>query len=251
MKGILNNLIKISAMILLSACSQSGFQAAPQGEILSSALDVPTDSNLPPDSSARNPLSDQEVLLAHKGYVSGGGSDSTLVVSIDVENQALLVNVPLALPYLTLGDSSGSLKDLPGASFITSTNSQGNSEVMLSVPLKYLVKGASFLRSSRLPNGDLLPSIPSGELPSLAIALPQKPDFQLHIYVGVGVVAIFVATPMDPVIPMTFHIKDENKTKIIGSLSTIPEKNGFNGGFLLTTVLPNEVAVLLEQLLQN
>jgi hypothetical protein len=103
-----------------------------------------------------------------------------------------------------------------------------------------------FAPSKRLPNGDPLPGVPGGELPSIGLELDQT-DFFGNLYFGIETFAIFVPTPgFDPLLKLTFPIKNKSNRKTIGYISAVPEKAAFDGGFFLSLRVPDELARLID-----
>lgn len=181
--------------------------------------------------------------LQYEGYISGGNDSGTLAVDIDKTNGALLLIMPLQLNSF-IPSTEGEIPDLPGVKFMTYKNSKGSSFIAVSVPLRYVLKGASFLNPARLPNGDPLPQIAGGELPSIGLRIPGKNNVQFHLYIGLDTVCIYVSSPFDPYVGMTFPIKHGLNT--IGFLSTVPAKGVYDGGFFLSTHMPDEVARIID-----
>lgn len=181
--------------------------------------------------------------LQYKGTISGGSDDGTLVVDIDKTNNALLLILPLQVnPYIE--SAQGSIPDLPDVTFMTYKNDKGASYLAVSVPLRYVRKGASFLNPARLPNGDPLPQVASGELPSVAIAIPGKNNVKFNFYIGVNVVGVFLSSPFDPYVAINFPIRRGVDT--IGYFATVPAKSGFNGGFFMNTQMPDSIAAIID-----
>ena len=181
--------------------------------------------------------------LQYKGYVSGGSDDGSLVIDIDKTNNALLIILPLQVnPFIE--STQGTIPDLPDVTFMTYKDDKGASYFALSVPLRYVRKGASFLNPARLPNGDPLPQVASGELPSVALAVPGKNNVKFNFYIGVNVVGIFVSSPYDPYLALSFPIRRGVDT--IGYFHTVPAKPGYNGGFFLNTQMPDSIAAVID-----
>jgi len=181
--------------------------------------------------------------LQYKGYVSGGNDDGALVVDIDKVNNALLVILPLQINQF-IESAEGTIPDLPGVKFTTFKDDKGESFFAISVPLRFVRKGASFLNPARLPNGDPLPQIASGELPSVAMAIPGKNNVKFNFYIGVNVVGIFVSSPYDPTFALHFPIRRGVDT--IGYFHTVPAKDAYNGGFFINTQMPDSIAAVID-----
>jgi len=229
-------------LLSLAACGKNGgfefSNSVSNGSNNSSSLG---DGGADAGVDANDPSAFQK--LQYKGLVSGGSDDGTLVVDIDKTNNALLLILPLQVnPYI---DSvEGTVPDLPDVKFMTYKDDKGASFFAVSVPLRYVRKGASFLNPARLPNGDPLPQVASGELPSVAIAIPGKNNVKFNLYVGVNVVGVFVSSPYDPFLALHFPVRRGVDT--IGYIHTVPAKGAFHGGFFLNTQMPDSIAAIID-----
>ncbi|HEY8272622.1 MAG TPA: hypothetical protein VIG33_17140 [Pseudobdellovibrionaceae bacterium] len=229
-------------LITLLACSGKGgfdIQGSPSSGGNNSGS---TDNN---GSSGSNGAIDPDAFqkLQYKGLISGGNNDGTLVVDIDKVNGALLLIVPLQMnPYIE--PAQGEIPDLPGVKFMTYKDDKGASYFAVNVPLRYVRKGASFLNPARLPNGDALPQVASGELPSVAVAVPGKNNVKFNFYIGVNVIGVYISSPYDPYMALHFPIRKGVET--IGYFHTVPAKPGFEGGFFLNTQMPDSVAAIID-----
>jgi hypothetical protein len=223
-------------MTLLACGGKGGFdtQETLSGGNKSSSTDNNSNGIADPDAYQK---------LQYKGLVSGGNNDGALVVDIDKTHGALLLILPLQMnPYIE--SAEGEIPDLPGVKFMTYKDDKGASYFSVSVPLRYVLKGASFLNPARLPNGDALPQVASGELPSLAIAVPGKNKVSFNLYIGVNVVGIYVSSPYDPYLALHFPIRKGVET--IGYFHSVPAKSGFDGGFFLNTQMPDSIAAIID-----
>lgn len=184
-----------------------------------------------------------------KGWISGGSESDTLSIDIDKPNKALLLRLPLGMNG-NVEITEAEVPQLPGVKFYTYDDpNNGKTYMVISVPFTYVIRGVNTLPPTKLPNGDALPQIPSGELPSLAVPVGHSKDVKMYLYVGVNVVGVYVETPFDPYIKATFSIKNQAKTKVLGYFSTIPAKGSYQGGFFLSSTIPNEIALILEKVL--
>jgi hypothetical protein len=120
------------------------------------------------------------------------------------------------------------------------------------IPLRLLVRGASFTSYNRLPNGDPLPFLPSGEKKGFAVALPTGNRQVIHLYFGVTTFAFFVEVPGLNGIPVFFGfpIVNQQGTRQTGFFSLIAAKNGNNAGVYVATRIPNELAILIDELVK-
>jgi hypothetical protein len=232
----------LTSLLVLAACSgKGGFDS---GTSSNSAANNGSSAGegagtVPPGGMAPDAFQS----LQYKGLISGGNDNGTLAVDIDKTNGALLLIMPLQMNSY-IDSAEVQIPDLPGVKLITYKDQKGSSFIAVSVPLRYVLKGASFLNPARLPNGDPLPQIAGGELPSLGITIPGKNNVKFNLYLGLDTVCIYVSSPFDPYIGLTFPIK--NGLTTIGFLSSVPAKANYDGGFFLSTQMPDEVARIID-----
>lgn len=200
-----------------------------------------TSQNLP-----STPVEDVYAKVNLKAQIQGGSYDQLLAVDFDVPTESLILNIPLAMnPFIA--ETSGQISQLKGVTYSTSSSKEGNKYLSIRVPIKYVMKGVSKLNPARLPNGDPLPRIPAGELPGLALKLFKDQEVSLHLYIGVEVVAVYIQTPFNPYLGLTYPIKNQAGSKVVGYFVTIPEKEAYQGGFFLSHTLPQDVARYLDE----
>lgn len=231
----------LMSLLILTACNGKGGFTTDVLEGGTSNQSTSAGDGLTPPPGSLEPDAYQK--LQFKGYLSGGNDSGKLVVDIDKATGALLLIMPLQMNTY-IESAEGQIPDLPGVKFMTYKDDKDASYIAVSVPLRYVLKGADFLTPGRLPNGDPLPQIAGGELPSLGLSIPGKNDVKFHFYIGVDVVCLYVSSPFDPYIGLTFPIKSGLST--IGFLSSVPAKTGFNGGFFLSAHMPSEVARIID-----
>lgn len=183
------------------------------------------------------------------GQIKGGTYNKMSTLALDKQNNALILYVPVGVNVF-INNFSGAIPELPGASFKSTKLANGTSVIAVSIPLKYILKGVSFLENARLPNGDPLPEVPAGELPSLGIKLGDKKDVNFYLYLGVGVVAVYITSPFNPWLELTFPVTNRDQTKVVGYFAMVPEKEKagvtYQGGFFLSTVMPDEISRALD-----
>jgi hypothetical protein len=178
-------------------------------------------------------------------------SKDQLVIQIDKANQAILLLLPVpSFAFLPLFPQSA-IPNLPGAYFTSYQTASGASQLAISIPLKYILKGAQFGPDQKLPSGDPLPYIPAGELPGFAIQFPQHPDYQVHLYIGVNVAAAFVELP-DFGLPIggIVKVKNKSKTKEVGAIGYVLPKGNYAGGLYLAAQIPNDMAIMIDNLIR-
>jgi len=181
------------------------------------------------------------------GFVSGGPLNQTRIFRIDTVNNLLILSVPFPSNPLGTG-ASFPVQGIPGATAEIALDPQGVWVLSINVPLVYLVKGFEFANPEKLPNGDALPSVPGGELPRVAGHVQNK-KINMYIYGSVKYFALFIPTPgLDSIFSLTFPIKNQKQTKILGYAATVPRKVISDGGFYVALVFPPELARLLDNL---
>jgi hypothetical protein len=181
-------------------------------------------------------------------FISQGSYDKVQVVELDPLRKDLILRLPLGLnQFIVL--ASGELPNLPGITFATEILPSGQARLSIRIPLKYVLRGVKNLESKKLPNGDPLPGVSSGELPGLALALDSSRKVQMSLYLGADFVGIFVESPFDPVVGLAFPIKNAKGNKYVGLFSMIPAKHepDFQGGFFISYQLPPEISAVLDK----
>lgn len=245
-----NKLVTVSsgvivlAGIILSGCS-SGFSPGSQSGPSQSA------SNAPAGNTGPVIPADPWQGANMNGKVGGGRFGDMPVLRIDKVAKEIVVSLPMpANPYIDGIGLQVPIEQLPGARAGIEPISGGGSALVLRVPLHYLIKGVDFLPANRLPNGDPLPAIPDGELPSLAIQLNNIKNIKATVYLSVQTIAVFVNTPFDPLIYLQLPIKSELGTRTWGYLTTIPAKKApqtpADGGFFLGIQIPDDLARIID-----
>lgn len=185
------------------------------------------------------------------GYSQSMESKGQLVIQLDKVNQAVILILPIPafafLPFFPKAD----IPELEGAYFTSYQTADGSNQLAISVPLKHVIKGAEFLPDEKLPNGDPLPYVPAGELPGVAIQLPQHSKYQVHLYIGVDVAAAFVELP-DFGLPVggIVKVKNKNKTKEVGAIGYILPKGNYDGGLFLAAKIPKDMSIMIDQLIR-
>lgn len=183
------------------------------------------------------------------GTVSGGSYGDNEVIGIDKTTKELIVRFPVLATPIMAGDISVPVPSIPGAHFEMETMPDGSPTLALRIPLDKVLKGIEFLPPSKLPNGDPLPGVPDGELPSAAVQLTRT-STKATIYLSPSYVGVYVNSSFDPYIALTLPIRNEARTKTWGYFSTIPEKKGVApGGFFVSIKLPDDIARIIDDIL--
>lgn len=245
-KRITKLVITASVSLTVLGCG-SGFQTQPAASVCAGdgcSNNAPSGDSGKDPSVPGNPAWES---LEFNGTVNGGLFDKTQVVRIDKAAKELIVRLPMSSnPYLDGVIFELPIERLPGSRLTLDPLPNGGSALALRIPLSYVLDGVKFLPPSRLPNGDPLPAIPAGELPATAIRLTQNKDIKATIYLGPTVVGIYVNTPFDPYMRVSFPVRNESRTRTLGYFSTIPAKSGYEGGFFVSISLPDDIARIID-----
>lgn len=244
MKSIIRALTLSTALALTACAPNTGFNTDSDGSNDGQNLPGPTwpgDQEPPPQAGWER--------VDFKGYASGGTYNQNLVIYIDKANQSLLLVLPI--PVIIPIIAPIPVPDLEGAELTSYTDAQGNTNLAVSIPLRHIVRGGVFMPNERLPNGDPLPYVPSGELPGFAIEFPQMRNYQIHLYVGVSVAAVFAELP-DFGLPFgwIFPVKNSAGTKVVGAVGYVAPKGQYDGGMYLAAQLPPELAQIIDELIR-
>lgn len=183
------------------------------------------------------------------GSINGGRFDQAKVVEIDRVTKMLVIRVPFIAGIQIGAQIPVPIREIPGATFGIEMNADGTSSLALRLPLASVLRGIDTLPSGRLPNGDRLPAIPEGELPSLGLTFSRATDLRGALYLSPTVVGVFVATKFDPFIGLTLPIRNEARTRTFGYFTSVPAKRGFDGGFFMSIALPDDLARAIDDLL--
>lgn len=187
--------------------------------------------------------------ISMDGAINGGRFDKTKAVEIDKIAKMLVLRLPFIAGIQIGAQIPIAITEIPGATVGIEPNSDGSSSLVLRIPLAKVLHGVDTLPSGRLPNGDALPAIPEGELPSVGLSFNRSGTLKGALYLSPTVVGIFVATKFDPYIGLTLPIRNEARTRTWGYFSSIPAKPGYDGGFFLSVALPDDLARAIDDLL--
>jgi len=189
--------------------------------------------------------------LKMDGAVAEGKYAGRKILTLDKANKLLVVHLPtLALPILVGGGigKTVTIPQLPGTSLDLELASDGNLDLVLKLPLEHLMHGASFMDAQKLPNGDALPAIPDGELPGLALDLNSNKTVKGYIYLAPATFGALVTSQFDPTVSMQLPIY-QNNGAVLGYLTTVPAKNGFDGGIFMSVKVPADIARIIDDVI--
>lgn len=186
-------------------------------------------------------------LLCPNGRIQGGAFDEQLAVSFDQEQKKIHLMIPLS--------SNRALVKaellLPSPVFLDSrvlvnASSLSLPTVELDVPLTLFSHTPPSLTLSRLPNGEPIPTIVSGELPSFHLPLDDRKERWATIYWQNSTLGIYVNSDIDPGLRAVFPIRSPDLQRTLGAFGTIPATPFSNGGHLLLFSLPENCLQYLK-----
>ncbi len=240
-------LVILMTLTLLAACGgQGGFESVQTGSSSQGSTDGSNSGqggapSVPTSPAAPSPFEKLDL----NGYVGGGTYENERVLALDKTNNALLLFLPMPGTFSSLYIDVPQVK---GIQVKTVLDSQQNARVAVSIPLRLLLKDrVTSLPASKLPNGNTLPMMPSGELPSLGLGLNPKSDNKLYMYFGVNAVGLFIESPFFPAyLGLTYPLKNSAGTRTLGYFTIVPKSGNYNGGLFLSFILPNDIARIID-----
>ncbi len=135
---------------------------------------------------------------------------------------------------------------MPGAKLYSSVNTEGQKTLNLVIPLKHVLRNIASIPAQRLPNGDPLPDMPGGELPSHGLSVAGSNGLKVNIYVGSDAVGIFLETNFDPKFSFGVDIRSQMQQKV-GIFALIAAKTSFKPGVFLGVHLDARLARALDK----
>lgn len=228
----------IGCIVALTTACAPGFETTQASKGSNGSLGGGGGTTNPDGSSTGEPV-------AMDGSINGGRFDQTKVVEIDKGSKALVVRLPFIAGFTIGAQIPLPINGVEGASIGVEPNADGSSSLVLRIPLAKVLNGVDTLPSSRLPNGDALPAIPEGELPSVGLSFNNS-NLKGALYLSPTVVGLFVSTKFDPYIRLTLPIRDAARTRTFGYFTSIPAKTGYDGGFFISIALPDDLARAID-----
>lgn len=246
------NSILLLIPFLLLACGKSSFQTS------SSGLQSDSSNNSSNNGGSSNPALAEEIQkLDLSGFASSNYADGQETINLDKSTGDIILKIPLGF-LVNVSLTANTSAVLPGLQISTEFDATKGQLLVLRLPVRYLLRDIKTAAPGRLPNGDALPSVPSGELPMVNIVINSQKSEQIYLYLSKEYFAVFFETkvdfgsllnpllPINPISMISIPIKDKNKVQIVGYLHLIAKKNNYNGGFMMAFRLPPRVASLLD-----
>lgn len=246
-------LAAIVTATFFTGCSPKGFQSEK-----STIEDATNGSAGTGDQGGTNPDTPAIDKVDLKGRVedsnSSVGFHGALAFDFDKSKGLFIIMVPM--PSSMVFTPSGSFPSHPDITFGPIFDASGKMKMAIRVPVKYVLKNVTFGNPAKLPSGEDLPAMPAGknELPSLALQFPQNDGVQIHLYIGINALGVYLTLPNQASLPIPFNItvpiKNKDKTVTSGYLTYVTAKFGHPAGVFVSTLIPPNIARILEDYFQ-
>lgn len=233
----------------ITACGNSSFvSAGRKASCDNCTLEIPG-----PEEGINQPLEQVEF--------DGKLDDGSSFFEIDPATEKLIVKFPLdftglfdQFPLYININLSPLVEELEGVAISMTQDAVSKKSVLrIEVPLELLLgdKASGALDYRGLPNGDPLPYVASGILPSVATEIE---NVETTFYVGLGKIGLFVNSPFDMYVGIMKALKNTSG-QTLGHIGTIPlkyQQNGqkHKGGFYLMLQLPDDLAQELDKIIR-
>lgn len=235
----------IATASLLTGCSKDSFQAASSTGSTSQGSTGNDNSGQGGTDTPKEPSAFDKLELS--GIVGGTSYENEQVIALDKPNNALLLYLPLPPgPFINFYLD---VPEVKGVKIKTVLDSQQKGRIAISIPLSLIFKkGAVLLPSaSTLPGGRALPMMPTGEYPSLGLGLNQNSENKVYLYFGVNAVGLFIESSFFPeYFGVTAPVKNAAGTRTLGYFTIVPKAGAYNGGLFLSTLIPNDLAKIID-----
>ncbi|MEK6773565.1 MAG: hypothetical protein AABY64_06475 [Bdellovibrionota bacterium] len=237
--------LSIISLFLFTSCSRVGFQDSNDITSASNSGNGNTGVKPPPSSG----LADQVNSLDMRTYVDSGTFEGLLVADLDKTGKGqLILRIPLGItPIFSIG--AGSHQKYKDISFSLEGSIANGFGLVVKIPLKYILRLSDVEAAApgRLPNGDALPAVPSGELPMLNIVINPDKKEKIYLYLSKEFVGILFESKFDPGIGgFEYPLTDKNGLRTLGYFHLIPPKNKAPTAFMLLLQLPAKASALLD-----
>ena len=186
-----------------------------------------------------------------QGIVTGGPWGNSLIYSLSQAAETITVQIPLPTAPPS-ASTSLPVSEIPGATVTITQDSTGQWYFQLTLPLQLLVKGIAYQNPGILPNGQPLPAIPNGELPTItAHVTANGSSMSFYVYGSAKYFAVFLPTPsFNAYVALQYPVMNSSNSEILGYFNTIPNTTATstNAGLYVALVFPAELQTLLNTL---
>lgn len=239
-------LIAITAAHFFTGCAPKGFEStsstAGQNQEATGGAQPGTPTNPTIENlDLKTRVDDPKGLL---------GFNNALTFDFDKVRGEFIIMVPM--PSGMIFTPSGSFTKFPDIKFGPIFDATGKMKMAIRIPIRYVLRGVTSINPAKLPSGEDLPAMPAGrdELPSLALQFPQHNNVQMHLYIGVNALGFYLTLPNQASLPLPFNLtlplKNQSKTVTYGYLTYVTAKNGYDAGIFVSSIIPPEIARILE-----
>ena len=239
MKPTSKTLLISMFFVFITGCGD-GFQSTPSSDPGNGAQDTPAPS-----------IEDRWNEVDAGGKVEGNGEfGQHQVLQLDPVHRAIVVSLPVRHNDL-FQPFQAPIEELPGASFEFVQLTERKWAMQFTIPAYYVLKKVGFGMAG-LPNGEALPYVPGGVLPSLGFSLGSS-GLDLFTYFGLGRVAMYLEVPI-PLFRFKWNVLNKQDERF-GEFHTFPQSEvdgvEYPGGVYLVLRLPSKLADELRQLLDE
>lgn len=251
-------LLAVLSLTILSSCAKKGFEA----NNFSSVVGNP-DGNNGNSGNGQNPppgsheeLAQQISNLDMRSYVTTGSyastdplTDPNPVTDLDKKEGQLIIRIPLGLASLFSVGTVGAHQKYKDIVFSVEGDLKTGFRLLVKIPLKYVLRLGQIENAalSRLPNGDPIPHIPTGELPMLNITVNPKKKEKIYLYLSKEYVGLLFESQFDPGINFEYALKDRNELRSVGFFNLMQAKNNAPAALMVSFPIPAKVSTLLDQ----
>ena len=249
MKKITTSLVLLLAVVTLTNCNSKGFESSSSTDGVAKTND-PANGGGTGGTGGGSAIEDKVNALDLKGEVDSAKSSFGKALAFDFDKKRGEFIIMIPMPSGVLFTPSGAFSKYPDITFSPIIDAEGRMKFAVRIPVKYIIKGTSFLPPTSLPNGDPLPAMPQGygEMPSLGMTFSQQNNTQITLYLGVNAIGLYVTLPTNAALPIgfTLPVRNKDKSKTFGYLSYVPAKANFAPGLFVSTLIPPAVSRVLE-----
>ena len=235
----LTKVLLLMSLLIFFGCGPQGFQS--KGGI---GLTSDLQSNLGASLPSTLPTPNEDI----KGFIASGSNEGQQVVWLDAAKGELIISAPLPAGF-SLNLLETPIPSLQEARLYSSVSATGAKTLNLAVPLKHVLRNVASIPAQRLPNGDALPDMPGGELPTYGLSVAGSNGLKANIYVGFDAVGIFFETNFDPKFSVGVDIHNQTQQKV-GIFAVIAAKAPFKPGVFLGVHLDARLARALDKFIR-
>jgi hypothetical protein len=89
--------------------------------------------------------------------------------------------------------------------------------------------------------------MPTGEYPTLGLAIDAGSNNKVYLFIGVNAVGIFVESGFFPeYLGITAPIKNKAATRTLGYFTIVPKAGAQKGGLFLSFLMPKDLATIID-----